>query len=100
MHSAPQSRLLAAISLINLMVLCESLGLLERAFDVCFQNTRKSSRCQREIRLRLDDKERLFPGLNHTSEKNQEHSIYFPVNRSFDLSTQDNQLVSQQRIFR
>jgi hypothetical protein len=36
MRSAPQSRLLAAISLINLMVLCESLGLLERAFDVCF----------------------------------------------------------------
>jgi hypothetical protein len=43
----PQSRLFAAISLINLIVSCESLGLLERAFDVCLQNTRKSSRCQR-----------------------------------------------------
>ena len=47
MRSAPQSRLLAAISLINVIVSCESLGLLERAFDLCFQNTRKSSRCQR-----------------------------------------------------
>src|SRR5260370_25936434 len=43
----PQSRLVAAISLINVMVSCDSLGLLEPAFDVCFQNTRKSSRCQR-----------------------------------------------------
>ena len=67
MRSAPQSWLLAAISLINLMVSCESLGFLERAFDLCFQYTRKSSRCQREIRFRLDKKERLFPGPNHSS---------------------------------
>jgi hypothetical protein len=51
-------------------------------------------------RLRLDDKERLFPGSNYSGEKYQEHSICFPVNWSFDLSTQDDQLVSQQRIFR
>jgi hypothetical protein len=51
-------------------------------------------------RLRLDDKERLFPCPNHSSEKYQEHSICFPVNWSFDLSTQDDQLVSQQGVFR
>ena len=41
MRSAPQSRLFAAISLINVIVSCESLGLLELALDLCFQNTRK-----------------------------------------------------------
>jgi len=46
-------------------------------------------------RLRLDDKGRLFPGPNHSSEQYQEHSICFPVNWSFDLSMQDDQLVSQ-----
>jgi hypothetical protein len=100
MRSAPQSRLLAAISLINLIVSCESLGLLERAFDVCFQNARKSSRWKPQKRLRLDDKERLFPGPSHSSEKYQEHSICFPADWSFDLSTQDDQLLSQQRVFR
>jgi hypothetical protein len=53
-----------------------------------------------EKRLRLDDKERLFPGPNHSSEKYQKHSICFPVHWSFDLSTQNDQLVSQQRVFR
>lgn len=51
-------------------------------------------------RLRLDDKECLFPGQNHSSEKYQEHSICFPVHWSIDLSTQDDQLVAQQRVFR
>src|SRR5579864_4679861 len=100
MRSAPQSRLFAALSLINPMVSCESLGFLERAFDVCFQKTQKSSRWKPQKRLRLDDKERLFPGPNHSSEKYQEHSVCFPVNWSFDLSTQDDQLMSQQRVFR
>ena len=100
MRSAPQSRLFAAISLIKTIVSGESFGFLERAFDLCFQNTQKSSRCQREIRLRLDDKERLFPGPNHSGENYQEHSICFAVHWSFDLSTQDDQLMSQQRVFR
>jgi len=50
-------------------------------------------------RLRLDDKERLFPGPNHSGEKYQEHSVCFAVNWSYDLSTQDDQLMSQQRVF-
>ena len=93
MRSAPQSRLLADISLIKVMVSCESLGLLAQAFDLCFQNTRKSSRGPREIRLRLNDKERLFPGPNHSGEKYQEYSVCFPVNWSFYLSTQDDELL-------
>jgi nitroreductase len=47
MRSAPQSRLFAAISWIKLIVSGEILGLFEDAFDLRFQNTRKSSRCQR-----------------------------------------------------
>jgi hypothetical protein len=36
MRSAPQSRLLVAISLMKLITSGESLGFLERAWDVCF----------------------------------------------------------------
>ena len=39
-------RLFAAICWNNAIVSHESPGLLERAFDLCFQNKRKSSRCQ------------------------------------------------------
>ena len=47
MRSAPHIRLFAAISLIKPMVSGVSFGFLELALDLCFQNTRKSSRCQR-----------------------------------------------------
>jgi hypothetical protein len=50
-------------------------------------------------RLWLYDKERLFPVPNDSREKYEEHSICFLVYRSFDLSTQDDQLVSQQCVF-
>ena len=94
MRSAPQSRLFAAISLIKLIVSDQSLGFLACAFDLRFQNKRKSSRCQREIRLWLDEKEGLFPGPNHPGQQHQEKPVRFPVDRSFDLSTKDDQLVS------
>ena len=47
MRSAPHIRLFAAISLIKLIVSGVSFGFLELALDLCFQNTPKSSRCQR-----------------------------------------------------
>ena len=50
-------------------------------------------------RLGLNDKERLFPGPNHSGEKYQEYSVCIPVNWSFHLSTQDDQLLPQQRVF-
>jgi len=51
-------------------------------------------------RLRLDDKERLFPCSDHPGRKYQEEPILLPVCRSFDLLTQDEQWMSQQRVFR
>ena len=50
-------------------------------------------------RLRLNEKERLFPGPNHSGEKDQKYSVCFPVYWSFDLSTQDDQLLPQQCVF-
>jgi hypothetical protein len=93
MRSAPQSRLCAAISWINVMVSHESRGLLERAFDLCLQNKRKSSRCQREIRLWLDEEKRLFPGPNHPGENHQEQPIDLQIDGVFDLSTENDQLM-------
>lgn len=40
-------------------------------------------------RLWLDKEERLFPGSNYPSQKHQEKTIPFPVDRSFDLATKD-----------
>ena len=93
MRSAPQSRLCAAISWIKVMVSHESRGLLERTFDLCCQTKRKSSRCQREIRLWLDEEKRLFPGPNHPGENRQEKPIGLQIDGVFDLSTEDDQLV-------
>jgi hypothetical protein len=95
MRSAPQNRLFAAISLIKLIASGEILGFLERTFDLCFQNSQKSSRCQREPRLRLDKEERFFPGSNHAGQEHQKKPVRLSVHRAFDLSTQDEQLVTK-----
>jgi hypothetical protein len=100
MRSAPQSRLLVAISWIKLIGSDESLGIPARTFDLCFQNTRKSSRWKPQKRLGLDKKERLFPGPNHAGQEHQEESVSLPIDRPFDVSTENDQLVSQQRVFR
>jgi hypothetical protein len=50
LRCAPQSRLFAAISLINVMVSSESLGFLACTLDVCLQNRGKSSRWKPEKR--------------------------------------------------
>jgi len=50
-------------------------------------------------RLRLDDKERLFPGSNHSSEKQQAEPIGPLARRSFDMPMQDDELLPQQRVF-
>jgi hypothetical protein len=42
----------------------------------------------------------LFSADVTSSQHNQEESVSLPVGRSFDLSTQDDQLLSQQRVFR
>ena len=93
MRSAPQSRLFLTISLINAIVSGESFGCLESAFDVCFQNKRKSSRCHPAQGLRLHNEERLLPGPHHPRKKHQEDPIGLPAGRSFDLPMQDDELL-------
>jgi hypothetical protein len=93
MRSAPQSRLLAAISLINVIVSCESLGLFEQTLDLRFQNAQKSSRWKPQKRLWLDEEKRLFPGPNHPGENHQEQPIGLQIDGVFDLSTEDDELV-------
>jgi hypothetical protein len=50
-------------------------------------------------RLWLDKEECLFPGSDHPSQKHQQKPISFLVDRSFDVATQDDQLLPQQRVF-
>ena len=51
-------------------------------------------------RLWLNKEERLFPGPNHPGQQHQKKPIRLAVDRAFDLSPENNQLVSQQRVFR
>jgi hypothetical protein len=92
--------LFAAISLIKAIVLSESLGCLECAFDLRFQSKRKSSRWKPQQCLWLDNEESLFPCPDHTSQEHQQKPIPLSVCRSFDLSTKNDQLLSQECVFR
>jgi hypothetical protein len=94
MRSAPQSRLLVAISLIKLITSGESLGLFERAWDLCFGEQAKELPMPAQQRLRLDKVKRLFPGPNHSGQEHQEKSVRLPVNWSLDLSMEDDELLS------
>ena len=51
-------------------------------------------------RLWLDNEEGLFPGSDHTSQEHQQKPIPLSVCRSFDLATKNDQLLSQQCVFR
>jgi hypothetical protein len=51
-------------------------------------------------RLRLDKEKGLFPGSNHPGEEHQKKPVPLSIHRAFDLSMQDEQLMSQQRVFR
>ncbi len=48
----------------------------------------------------MDEEKCLFPGSDHPGQQHQEQPVRLPIDRAFDLSTQDDQLVSQQRVFR
>jgi hypothetical protein len=86
--------------LIKAIVSDESLGFFERPLDVCFQNTRKSSRCQRRSVVFLNKEERLFPSPNHPGQEHQKKPVRLPVDRALYVSPENDQLVSQQRVFR
>ena len=45
-------------------------------------------------RLGLDKEESLFPGSDHPGQQYQEKPVRLPIDRPFDLSTKDDQLVS------
>lgn len=50
-------------------------------------------------RLWLDNEQRLLPGSYHPGQKHQEHPIRFGTGRSFHLSPQDDQLLTQECVF-
>jgi hypothetical protein len=49
--------------------------------------------------LWLNDEKCLLPGPNHPCQKQQKHPIRFVAGWSFHLSTQDEKLLSEQRVF-
>jgi len=60
--------------------------------------TEKFTRSSQQ-RLRLNKEKRLFPGSNHAVEEYQQKPIFLLVDRAFDLSMLDEQLVAQQHVF-
>src|SRR5215467_9327765 len=99
MRSAPQSRLSLAISLIKATVSWGILGLRAAALDLSSQKCLKPWRCHREPRLWLNNEQRLFPGPHHSCQQDQEHAVGPGTGRPFHLSTQDDQLLTQQSFF-
>lgn len=93
MRSAPHSRLSLAICLIKAIVSAATFGLCEVALDLRFQTRRKSSRCQREPRLWLDDEERLSPCSNHSRQEHEEDAIGVRACGPFHLPLEDDQLL-------
>ncbi len=49
--------------------------------------------------LRLHNQECLLPGPNHPRQKHQEKPIGLPTGRSFDVPTQDDELLPQHGVF-
>src|SRR5260221_10768426 len=99
MRSAPHSRLSLAISLINATVSAEILGLEEAALDLYFQYNLNPWRCQRRSVVFLNDEQRLFPGPNGSCQKHQEHPIRLRAHRSFHVSAQDDERLSEEGVF-
>ena len=70
------------------MVSSATLGWWEEAFDLRFQNTRKSFRCHCEPRIWLHEHESLLPGTNQPGQQDQEHAIgpgdCWPFHLSFE----------------
>ncbi len=52
-----------------------------------------------EQRLWLDDAQDLSPGPHHSCQQHKEHSIGLRACRSFDLPTEDNELLPEEGVF-
>ena len=50
-------------------------------------------------RLGLNDDERLFPGPHHACQQDQEHPVFPGTSRPFHLSTENDHLLTEERIF-
>jgi len=50
-------------------------------------------------RLWLDNEQRLLPGSYHSGQKHQEYPIRFDTDGSFHLSPQNDELLTQERVF-
>ena len=50
-------------------------------------------------RFWLNDEKRLLPGPNHPGQKHQKHPVRFGTARSFHLSTEDDKLLTEERVF-
>ncbi len=50
-------------------------------------------------RLWLDDEQGLFPGSHHSCQQDEEYPVRLGTGRSFHLSTQDDELLTQQGVF-
>jgi len=50
-------------------------------------------------RLWLNDEKRLFLVSSHLGQKHQEHPIRFGTGRSFHLSAEENELLTEERVF-
>jgi hypothetical protein len=98
-RSAPHKRLFLAISLINATVSAAIFGLGAVALDLYFQNSLNPWRCHRRSVVFLDDEKRSFPGPNGSCQKHQEHPIGLLENRSFDLSAEDDERLSEECVF-
>src|SRR5215469_14488964 len=93
-RSAPHSRFFAAISLIKAMVSGDILGCVARAFDLCFQNKRNASRCQRSRVVFLDKEQGLLPCPNHPGQEHEKDTICLRTRWSFHLTFEDEELLS------
>ena len=99
MRSAPQSRLFVAISLIKAIVSAATFGWWEEAFDLRFQYRRKSSRCERQQGIWLNNEERLFLDPNEPCQQDEEHAIGPGDGWPFYLSPEDDELLAEEGIF-
>jgi hypothetical protein len=94
MRSAPQSLLLAAISLIK------AIDAARKPWFSCARLRFASPEQAEELtmpaqqRLWLEKVECLFPGPNHFGQEYQEKPVRLFVYRSFDLSMEDGELLS------
>jgi len=86
--------LFVAISLIKAIVSAATLGLREAALDLRSQYRRKSSRCQREPRVWLNDQKGLLPGANQPGQHDEEDAIGPGERWPFHFSPENDELLA------